>query len=363
MTASPSTVHAMRLALNVGYWGTTGTDDLDGMLALARAADDNRYDVVWLAEAYGSDIPSLVGYLAAHTQHVGYGSAIMQIPGRSPAMTAMTAATLDRITGGRFHLGLGVSGPQVSEGWHGVRFADPLGRTREYVEIVRQALGRKNVEFHGKHFDLPLPDGPGKPLRLLLLPERAHVPIYLASLGPKNLELTGEIADGWIGIFVSPEYLPDQLRHLSAGRAKAGRTLDSFDVVASVNVSLSDDIDTAANRLRGHAALYMGGMGSRDKNFYHALATRMGYEQEADRVQDLFLSRQHRDAAGAVPREFIERTALVGDEQTIRARLRAYAEAGVTTLAISPWGDSIEQRGALLGLVARLMDEEGLRSS
>lgn len=353
----------MRLALNVGYWGTTGTDDLDGMLALTKAADEHRYDVVWLAEAYGSDIPSLTGYLAAHTEHVGYGAAIMQIPGRSPAMTAMTAATLDRITGGRFHLGLGVSGPQVSEGWHGMRFADPLGRTREYVEIVRQALGRQNVEFHGKHFDLPLPDGPGKSLRLLLLPAREDVPIYLASLGPKNLALTGEIADGWIGIFVSPEYLPEQLETIAGGRAKSDLTMDGFDVVASVNVSMADNVDAAADRLRGHAALYIGGMGSRDKNFYHALATRMGFEKHADHVQDLFLAKQHRDAAAAVPREFIERTAMVGDAEAIRARLRAYAKAGVTTLAVSPWMDSMQERIELLGLIARLMDDEGLRSS
>lgn len=352
----------MRLALNVGYWGTTGTDDLNGMLALSKAADEHHYDVVWLAEAYGSDIPSLTGYLAAHTQNVGYGAAIMQIPGRTPAMTAMTAATLDRITGGRFHLGLGVSGPQVSEGWHGVRFADPLGRTREYVEIVRQALGRKNVEFHGKHFDLPLPDGPGKSLRLLLLPERDDLPIYLASLGPKNLALTGEIADGWIGIFVSPEFLPEQLAVIGEGRQKAGKTMDGFDVVASIGISVSDDIDVAADRLRAHTALYVGGMGSRDKNFYHALATRMGFEKQADHVQDLYLAKQHRDAAAAVPREFIERTAMVGDSEAIRARLRAYAKAGVTTLVISPWMDSLEERIELVGLVARLMDEEGLRS-
>jgi F420-dependent oxidoreductase-like protein len=277
-------------------------------------------------------------------------------------MTAMTAATLDRITGGRFHLGLGVSGPQVSEGWHGVRFADPLGRTREYVEIVRQALGRKNVEFHGKHFDLPLPDGPGKSLRLLLLPERSDLPIYLASLGPKNLELTGEVADGWIGIFVSPEFLPEQLAVISKGRERAQQTLEGFDVVASVNVSMSDDIDVAADRLRAHAALYVGGMGSRDKNFYHALATRMGFEKQADHVQDLYLAKQHRDAAAAMPREFIERTAIVGNAEAIRKRLRAYARAGVTTLAISPWMDNLDERVELIGLVARLMDEEGLRS-
>lgn len=351
----------MRLGLNLGYWGTSGTDDLSAMVRLAKAADEHHYDVVWLAEVYGSDIPSLTGYLAAQTQDVGYGAAIMQIPARTPALTAMTAATLDRLTGGRFHLGLGVSGPQVSEGWYGVRFADPIGRTREYVQIVRQALGRKNVEFHGEHFDLPLPDGPGKALRLLLLPERDHLPIYLASLGPKNLRLTGEIADGWIGIFVSPEFLPEQLARIASGRESVGATMDGFDVVASVNVSLGDDLDAAAARLRPHTALYMGGMGSRQKNFYHALATRMGYGAEADHVQDLYLDRRHRDAAAAVPREFIERTAMVGDAEVLRQRIRDYAAAGVTTLSVSPAADTLEEHIEVVTLVAQIMDEEGLR--
>ncbi len=351
---------SMRLGLNLGYWGTTGTDDVDTMVRLARVADGCGYDVVWLAEAYGSDIPSLAGYLAAHTENVGYGAAIMQIPARTPAMTAMTAATLDRITHGRFHLGLGVSGPQVSEGWHGVRFADPLGRTREYVEIVRTALNRKKVEFHGDHFELPLPDGPGKALRLLLLPERAQVPIYLASIGPKNLALTGEIADGWLGIFVSPEYLPEQLAPIAAGRETSGLTMDGFDVAATVGVSLADDVDTAADRMRDNAALYVGGMGSRDKNFYNALAVRMGFADEAAHVQDLYLARQHRDAAAAMPREFIERTAIAGDESVLRARLRAYADAGLTTLNVGPYAETVEQRIETIEAVARAARAEGL---
>ena len=351
----------MRLGLNLGYWGTTGTDDLESMVTLSREADRQGYAVAWLAEAYGSDIPSLAGYLAAHTPGMGWGSAIMQIPARTPAMTAMTAATLDRITGGKFHLGLGVSGPQVSEGWHGVRFDDPLGRTREYVEIIRAAFARKNVEHEGKHFQLPLPDGPGKALRLLLLPERPDVPIYLASIGPKNLQLTGEIADGWLGIFVSPEYVGEQLAAIQVGRAKAGHEgLDGFDVAASVTVSVADDLDVAADRLRANAALYIGGMGSRDKNFYNKLAVRMGFEQEAGTVQDLYLQRQHRDAAVAVPRDFIDQTSLIGSRERIAQRLHRYAEAGVTTINVSPVGDSLEDRLATLVLMREVLDSGGL---
>ena len=351
----------MRLGLNLGYWGTTGTDDLESMVTLSREADRQGYAVAWLAEAYGSDIPSLAGYLAAHTPGMGWGSAIMQIPARTPAMTAMTAATLDRITGGKFHLGLGVSGPQVSEGWHGVRFNDPLGRTREYVEIIRAAFARKNVEHDGKHFQLPLPDGPGKALRLLLLPERPNVPIYLASIGPKNLQLTGEIADGWLGIFVSPEYVAEQLAEIRTGRVKAGHDdLDGFDVAASVAVSVDDDLDVAADRLRANAALYIGGMGSRDKNFYNKLAVRMGFEQEAGTVQDLYLQRQHRDAAAAVPRDFIDQTSLIGPRDRIAQRLHRYAEAGITTVNVAPVGESLEDRLATLVLMREVLDREGL---
>ncbi|WP_229749728.1 LLM class F420-dependent oxidoreductase [Flexivirga endophytica] len=354
----------MDLGINLGYWGTTGTDDLAAMKALTQAADVAGYRVAWLAEAYGSDVPSLAAYLSAFTENLEWGSAVFQIPARTPAMAAMTAATLDKITDGRFRLGLGVSGPQVSEGWHGVRFDSPLGRTREYVDIIRLAFDRKNVEYHGKHFELPLPDGPGKALRLLLLPERAQVPIYLASIGPKNMELTGEIADGWLGIFVSPEHLPEQLEQLRVGRERAGHadgSLDGFDVAAQVGLSMAGDLDTGANRLRANAALYVGGMGSRKKNFYNALARRMGFEEAAQEVQDLFLDRKHRDAAMAVPRDFIDRTALIGPREHVAERLHAYAEAGVTTLSVSPTGDSLEERVAAIHTLADIMDAEGLR--
>ena len=206
----------MRLAVNLGYWGAGNDKD---NLAVAREADRLGYDSVWAAEAYGSDAATVLAFVAAQTERIGIGSAIFQIPARTPAMTAMTAATLDTLSGGRFRLGLGVSGPQVSEGWYGVRFDKPLARTREYVDIVRQALSRQPLRHDGEFWTLPLPDGPGKALRLTVHPVREHIPLYLASVGPKNLELTGEIADGWLGIFFAPEHAAESLDHVRAGRA------------------------------------------------------------------------------------------------------------------------------------------------
>jgi F420-dependent oxidoreductase-like protein len=221
----------MRLGLNLGYWGA-GNDAAN--LELAKEADRLGYAVAWAAEAYGSDAPTVLTWVAAHTERMDVGSAILQIPARAPAMAAMTAATLDTLSGGRFRLGLGVSGPQVSEGWYGVKFDKPLARTREYVDIVRSALRRERVSYAGKHFTLPLPDGPGKPLKLTVHPVRPEIPIYLASIGPKNLELTGEIADGWLAIFYSPEFAAEQLQLIRKGREKAGKTMAGFDVVPTV---------------------------------------------------------------------------------------------------------------------------------
>ena len=275
-------------------------------------------------------------------------------------MTAMTAATLDTLSGGRFRLGLGVSGPQVSEGWHGVRFDKPLTRTREYVEIVRMALARETVRHEGQFWTLPLPDGPGKALRLTVHPAREDIPLYLAAIGPKNLELTGEIADGWLAIFFAPEYAGELMRHVSAGRTKAGKTLDGFDVVPTVPVVVGDDLEACAAPLRHYAALYVGGMGSREQNFYNRLAVRMGYDEAARRVQGLYLSRQQRDAAEAVPFEFIDRTSLIGPPERIRDRLHAYAEAGVTTLSLASYGGTLDERIATLRTMAEVLDQSGL---
>jgi F420-dependent oxidoreductase-like protein len=323
----------VRLGLSLGYqtaWSTPADH-----LALAQEADRLGYSVVWVAEAYGSDSPSMIAYIAGQTERIDVGSAVMQIPARTPAATAMTAATIDTISGGRFRLGLGVSGPQVSEGWHGVRFAKPLSRTREYVDIVKLALARKPVEYQGAHYTLPLPDGPGKALRLSLHPPREHIPIYLAAVGPKNLELAGEIADGWQAVFYSPEFADEQLASVAAGRAKIGRELAGFDVVPSVPVVIGDDVAACAELVRWYAALYLGGMGSREQNFYNQLATRMGYGDAAREVQELYLDKRQRDAAAAVPLEFIDRTSLLGPKERVAERMREYAAAGVTTLSVS----------------------------
>jgi F420-dependent oxidoreductase-like protein len=348
----------MWLGLNLGYqtaWSTPADH-----LALAQEAERLGYAVVWAAEAYGSDAVSMLAWLAGQTERIDIGSAVMQIPARTPTMTAMTAATLDTISGGRFRLGLGVSGPQVSEGWHGVRFAKPLARTREYVEVVRLALARATVSHEGEFYQLPLPDGPGKALKLSIRPPREDLPVYLAAVGPKNLELAGEVADGWLGIFVAPEHTAEQLGHLATGRARAGKTMAGYDVVAAVPVMVGEDVAMCAEPLRWYAALYVGGMGSREQNFYNQLATRMGYGDAARQVQELYLAQRQRDAAAAVPLEFIDRTSLLGPPARIAEGLRAYAAAGVTTLSVTLFAGSVEDGVTTLRAVADALDKSGV---
>ncbi len=327
---------------------------------LAREADGLGYSVAWAAEAYGSDAPSMLSYVAARTQRIDVGAAVMQIPARTPAMTAMTAATIDLLSGGRFRLGLGVSGPQVSEGWHGVRFDKPLQRTREYVDVVRQALRRETVRHDGEFFPLPLPDGPGKALKLILHPVRSAIPIYLAAIGPKNLELAGEIADGWLAIFFSPGYADEALASIAAGRARAGRSSTAFDVAASVPTVVGDDLEKCAEPIRSYAALYLGGMGSREQNSYNQLACRMGFEAGAKQVQDLFLDRNYRAAAAAVPLEFIDSTSLLGPPGRIVERLHAFAAAGVTTLNVALFGEDLAARTQTLRQVVEAFAATGL---
>jgi F420-dependent oxidoreductase-like protein len=348
----------VRLGLSLGYqtaWSTPADH-----LALAQEADRLGYSVVWAAEAYGSDTVSMLAWIAGQTERIDLGAAVMQIPARTPAMTAMTAATVDALSGGRFRLGLGVSGPQVSEGWHGVPFAKPLARTREYVDIVRMALRRDPVSYAGEHYTLPLPGGAGKPIRLGFRPPRDEVPVYLAAVGPKNLELAGEIADGWLAIFFAPDAAADHVGHLAAGREKRGLTMDGFDIAPTVPVVLGDDLAGCADLIRWYAALYIGGMGSREQNFYNKLAVRMGYAEEAKRVQDLYLSRQVAEAAAAVPQEFIERTSIIGGKEQVKERLREYAAAGVGTLSISPYVGDLDSGVQTLRTVAEAYDELGL---
>ena len=348
----------MRLGLMLGYQ-TAWTAPADH-LAFAQEAERLGYHVVWAAEAYGSDSPSTLAWLAGQTSTIDVGSAVMQIPARTPAATAMTAATIDSLSGGRFRLGLGVSGPQVSEGWHGVRFGRPLARTREYVDIVRAAIRRDTVVYQGEYYTLPLPDGPGKPLKLIVHPVREEIPIYLASIGPKNLELTGEIADGWLAIFFSPEHAGEQLELIKTGREKAGKTMAGFDVVPTVPLVIDDEWELAAESVRPYAALYVGGMGSREQNFYNNLACRMGYEAEAAEIQNLYLAKDYAGAAATVPLGFIDSTSLLGPRERIAEKMQALAEAGVTTLTVSVALQDLERGTAALRVAAEALDKAGV---
>lgn len=342
---------------------------------MAREAERLGFAVCWAAEAYGSDAATTLAWLAAHTSRIDIGAAVFQIPGRSPAMTAMTAASLDALSGGRFRLGLGVSGPQVSEGWHGVRFAQPLARTREYVAIVRTALARNPVRADGRHYQLPLPGGAGKTLRLAIHPVRARVPIYLAAIGPANLRLTGEIADGWLAIFFAPEHADRWLAEIAEGRQTPATAMPvpgepgaavppvpaaDFDVNAAVPLVVGDDLDACVDPLRDYFALYIGGMGSRERNFYHQLARRMGFEQAADEIQQHYLARKHREAAAAVPRDLIDQTSLLGTGARIAERIHAFADAGVTTLSVIPFAGPVVDRLAALRTVSEAIERAGV---
>jgi F420-dependent oxidoreductase-like protein len=347
----------MRLGVNLGYW-STAQDARDGV-ALAQEADRLGYAVAWAAEAYGSDVVTVLTWVAAQTTSIDVGSGIMQIPARSPAMTAMTAASLDALSGGRFRLGIGVSGPQVSEGWHGVRYDKPLARTREYVDVVRRALTRERLTAPGPHYPLPLPDGPGKPLKLIVHPVRERIPIYVAAVGPKNLELTGELADGWLAVFFSPDHAAESLACLARGR---GGSLDGFDVVPTVPLSVGPDPVACADPIRPYAALYVGGMGSREQNFYNALARRMGFEAAASEIQERYLARDYAGAMAAVPYEFIDATSLLGPVERVAERMAAFAAAGVTTLTVTPVGLTVEERVAGLRTAVEALEMSGVAS-
>ncbi|MBA3261180.1 MAG: LLM class F420-dependent oxidoreductase [Thermoleophilaceae bacterium] len=343
----------MRLGLMLGYWGLGLTaDDQRALLLEAEAAG---FDSVWTAEAYGSDAATPLAWFAAQTERIKLGAAILQIPGRSPAMTAMTAVTLDHLSNGRFLLGLGTSGPQVAEGWHGQRFAKQLARTREYVEIVRKALARERLTYEGETYTLPLPDGPGKALKLMIAPVQERIPIYIAAIGPKNTQLVGEIADGWLPVFFSPEHVGHSRALLAEGAARSGRSLDGFDIAPTVQVSIDDDVDRARDVMRPFVALYVGGMGSREKNFYNALVRRYGFEDAAQEIQDLYLDGKKDEAAAAIPAELIDLVTICGPRDRVEERLDVYREAGVGTLIVSPMAYEAEQRKRTIRELAEML--------
>ena len=323
----------MRLGLNLGYWSSGPADTV----ALAQEAERAAFHSLWTAEAYGSDAVTALTWLAAKTDRINVGTAIMQMPARTPAMTAMTAATLDLLTGGRFLLGIGASGPQVVEGWHGVVYGKLLTRTREYVDILRMILKREQpVEYHGEYYDIPVRGGTGlgKPLKLIIHPLRPNIPIYLAAIGPRNVALAAEVADGWLPVFFSPHRVSVFRASIDEGFARRtdGKTLDDFDIAPTVSVVLGDDVNACRNQVKPNLALYIGGMGARGKNFYNDLACRYGYEDAAKRIQEFYLSGKKNEAIAAVPDELVDEVALCGPRERIKDQLAAWREAGVKTL-------------------------------
>ena len=329
----------MKLGVNLGY-APPGTNPAE-LVPIVQLAEALGYDSAWAAEAWGTDAVSVLGWLGASTTRIKIGSAIMQIPGRTPANTAMTAATLDLMSGGRFILGLGTSGPQVVEGWHGQAWGKPLVKTREYVEIVRAALRRDVVEHHGEHYRIPY-DGPdatglGKPLKLMVRPLRADIPIYLAAMAPKNVALAAEIADGWLPLFVHPERFADAFAESLAS------TREGFEIAATVTVLVGDDVEALRDGLKPYFALYIGGMGAKGKNFYNSLISRYGWEAEAEHIQELYLGGKQREAIAAVPDELVDALSLIGPRERIRDRLEAWRETPVTTLVVgSPQPEALE---------------------
>jgi F420-dependent oxidoreductase-like protein len=326
----------MRLGLNLGYSGSAMGMDV----SLVQEADRLGYHSVWSAEAYGSDAVTPLTWVAAHTERIRVGTAIMQIPGRTPTLTATTALTLDQLSRGRFLLGLGVSGPQVVEGWHGVPFGKPLVKTREYVDIVRAVWKRERpLEFKGEYYQIPYmgadATGLGKPLKSILH-GRPDIPIYLAAIGPKNVALAAEIAEGWLPVFFSAERMRVFKEYLDAGfrAAGGGKSLAQFDVAPTVAVVVGDDAARCRAVIKPQLALYVGGMGARGKNFYNELVSRYGYEADAKRIQDLYLAGKKEDATAAVPDALVDEVALCGPKERIRERLSAWKGSGVTTLIV-----------------------------
>jgi F420-dependent oxidoreductase-like protein len=350
----------LKLGLNLGYWGIgpQGEDATEMVLAAERFG----FDSVWAAESYGSDAVSVLGYLAAKTETIQLGAAILQVPARQPAAAAMAGVTLDALSGGRFIFGFGPSGPQVSEGWYGMPYEKPWGRTREYVEIVKQIVAREGrLEYEGKHFVLPLKEGEGvtgqgKALKLNIHPIRNAIPVYLGAIGRKSVELAAEIADGWIPIFFSVDKWQDAWgEHIEAGLAKGGRSREDFQVSPSVQVAIDGDLDAARGLVKAGLLLYLGGMGSKKTNFYADLTRRFGFAEVADEVQTLYLDGKREEAYAAIPDELVDATAMIGTEEEVAERVQRFADAGVDRMIVSPMHGNPEQNLATLEKLADMV--------
>ena len=315
--------------------------------------------IVFVPEAYSFDAVSQLGYIAARTERLQIASGILQLYSRTPALTAMTAAGLDYVSGGRFTLGIGASGPQVIEGWHGVPYDAPVGRSRELIEICRMVWRRERLSYQGKHYQIPLPPGEGtglgKPLKLINHPVRERIPIVLAAVGPKNVALAAELAEGWQPFFYFPEKAGEVWGGpVAEGQAKRDPSLGPLDVIAQAPVMIGDDVASYRDLARPFFALYIGGMGARGRNFYNTLARRLGYEAEAMRIQDAYLDGRKDEAASLVPAELLEKTSLIGPEGYVRERLAAWREAGVTTLTVTPLAGTHPDRVRLIERAADL---------
>jgi F420-dependent oxidoreductase-like protein len=330
----------------------TGPQDVDYVVEAERLGVDS----VWTAEMWGHDALTPLAYLAAKTERIRLGTGILQLGARTPALLAMSAMSMQAISGGRFLLGLGTSGPQVVEGWHGVRFDAPIARTRETVEIIRKVTAGERLAYDGAHYRLPLPDGPGRAIRPMAPP--VHVPIYIASLGPRNLELTGEVADGWLGTCFMPETASAFLEPIAAGLERAGRTMADLDIAVAATVELTDDEEEAARRHARGYAFTIGAMGSPEQNFYNDAFGRQGFGEDVAAVQRLWLEGKREEAAERVPIELGRRTNLLGPRDTVRERLIAYRDAGVTTLRVGTSG-STDERLATLETLVELCRELG----
>ncbi|MEU4522535.1 LLM class F420-dependent oxidoreductase [Amycolatopsis sp. NPDC024027] len=346
----------MKIGTGISYSGGFAESVAD-VVELEKAG----LDVVFVPEAYSFDAVSQLGYLAAKTERVQLASGIFQIYTRTPTLTAMTAAGLDFVSDGRFILGLGASGPQVIEGFHGVKYDAPLGRTREIVDVCRQVWRRERVVHEGKHYTIPLPPeqgtGLGKPLKLINHPVRERIPVLLASIGPKNVALTAEIAEGWQPIFFHPEKAADVWgASLAEGKAKRDAALGELETFVTVALAIGDDVEPLLDYVRPVLALYIGGMGARGKNFYNDLACRYGYEAEAKLIQDLYLDGKKEEAAAAVPAELLRAISLVGPAGYVKERLAAFAEAGATTLVVNPLQPGREARVAAVSQLRELID-------
>jgi F420-dependent oxidoreductase-like protein len=350
---------APKLGISIGYWGIgpRGPEAAE----IVQHAEAHGYDSVWVAESYGSDAVSVLAWLAPQTETIKLGAAIMQVPARPPAAAAMAGATIDALSDGRFIFGFGPSGPQVSEGWYGVPYPRPWGRTREYVEIVREIIAREGpLEHKGEHYELPLSGGEGKALKLNFHPIRSEIPVFLGAIGRKSVELAAEIADGWIPIFFSPDAFEETWgEHLEAGFAKGGRSRSDLEVSPSISVAIDGDVETARAMVKTALLLYLGGMGSKKTNFYVDLAHRFGFGEVADEVQTLYQDGKREEAFAALPDEIVDATALIGSEDEVSERLERFASAGIDRIIVSPVqpdkGErmhTIERMSALVGAAA-----------